>query len=241
MYDKMTHISAFSVLSLLLLTGCGGAGDSGAEDETAEPDTDVEETEEETETEEEEEEEPPVPSLEDDPEPHEMSHALRDDSDWYLYAPTDYHNAQEWEASEDSPTYDTDAERIEEYSCGVGSTHYQGNWYSDAPLGAYLPAGYQPQVADFNVNDADTTSDGTEMSVAITIPCGTWVAAVEAEGLNPDLYTRQIHFTEEAATSLLSLDQIAEGVLALDPEAPDLRGDEITEVYYRVVLDQPES
>lgn len=241
MYDKMTHISAFSVLSLLLLTGCGGAGDSGAEDETAEPDTDVEETEEETETEEEEEEEPPVPSLEDDPEPHEMSHALRDDSDWYLYAPTDYHNAQEWEASEDSPTYDTDAERIEEYSCGVGSTHYQGNWYSDAPLGAYLPAGYQPQVADFNVNDADTTSDGTEMSVAITIPCGTWVAAVEAEGLNPDLYTRQIHFTEEAATSLLSLDQIAEGVLALDSEAPDLRGDEITEVYYRVVLDQPES
>lgn len=238
MYHKITHISAFSVLSLLLLTGCGGTGDSGAEGETAEPDTEVEETEEETE---EEEEEAPVPSLEDDPEPHEMSHALRDDSDWYLFAPADYHNAQEWEASGDSPTYDTDAERIEEYSCVLGSTHYQGNWYSDAALGAYLPAGYQPQVADFNVSDADTPSGETEMSVAMTIPCETWAAAVEAEGLNPDLYTRQIHFTEEAATSLLSLDQIAEGVLALDPEAPDLRSDEVPEVYYRVVLDQPES
>lgn len=169
--------------------------------------------------------------------PHEMSHTLDDSAEWYLYEPTAYHDAQTWEADEDSPTYGTSEERLEEISCGVASNHYQGAWYADVALGEYLPEDFTPEVVDFNVAEEGTPSGETEMSVLISIPCETWTAAVEEEGLNPDILTRHLHFTEEAATSLKDLDAIAGGVLELDSEAPDLRSEEVGAVYYRVVTE----
>ena len=169
--------------------------------------------------------------------PHEMSHTLDDSAEWYLYEPTAYHDAQTWEADEDSPTYETSEERLEEISCGVASNHYQGAWYADVALGEYLPPDYTPEVLAFNVEDEDTPSGEPEMSVQISIPCETWVDAVEEEGINPDVLTRHLHLTEEAATSLMTQDELAGGVLELDSEAPDLRSEDVGAVYYRVVPD----
>lgn len=255
MINKLLPVAVPSFMSLFLLSGCGASDaerDEGGAVAEVEVSDDVEHQEgsqlpednadDEADREEEasaQEGESPVPSLENEPEPHEMSHSLREDSSWYLFAPDEYHSAQEWETSETSPTFDTDAETIDGFSCGVGSEHYQGNWYLDIEMGWYVSADHDVTVQSVRVvDDERATSGGTELSVLMgPLPCSAWRAAVQNEGINSDLYPRQIHVSEATVTTMIGRDSLAEQIMDANSEAPDIRSDEVTSVYYRFELE----
>lgn len=234
MSDAKLPMAVLSMVGVLLLSSCVETDDEPADPQYEDHDTSA--TEEPGNGDENGEGDPPIPSLDEHPEPHLMTYGNREEIDWYLFAPEDYHDAGEWETSPDSPTYGTSPESIDEFSCGLGSVHYQGNWKTGAELGSYLPEGYEVEVVRARFVEEGIVTGGTEASVFLSIPCETWTAAVESYGINPDLYPRQIILTEEAAASLMSIDDIAEQILLQDPDAPDIRSEEVELVFFRPEL-----